>query len=216
MISMALRAAATDAGGPPDDLIVGERQVEGGDGAGDQPREPLHRRTDAVLAHPAPVGNQVDERYDGEGELQRQDHLRQDEQLPGGLFAGEQDRRHRRHQGQAARDQPSYQGPQAQVKEALHDDLTGESAGDGGRLAGGDEGDGKGDRSEVHAEDGLEQAVRLLDLGDPGVAGLKEGGGRHDQERRVDQEGAVEGDHRVDDVEAHAASDAGRGVHDAP
>ena len=52
------------------------------------------------------------------------------------------------------------------------------------------------------AEQRREQLVGVLDLGDLVVAGAVEGGGRHDQDRGVDEEREHQRDRRVDGREA--------------
>ncbi len=55
----------------------------------------------------------------------------------------------------------------------------------------------------------------LLDVRHLVEAGTEERGRRHDQQRGVNKECAVERDHGVDQVEAQAGANAGRGAKDA-
>ncbi len=87
----------------------------------------------------------------------------------------------------SAGDQPAQPGVQADVEEALHDDLAGQRAGEGGVLAGGEQGEGEHGAGAGDAEQRGEQFVGVLDLGDVGVAAAMEDGRGHDQDGGVDE-----------------------------
>ena len=61
----------------------------------------LSQRRDHVRAHLLPVRDEADERDDGEGQLHRQHHLAQHEQLRRPLLAVERGHAHHRHDGDA-------------------------------------------------------------------------------------------------------------------
>ena len=75
----------------------------------------------------------------------------------------------RRHNGDEPRDEPAQPRPEPDVEEALHHDLAGERAGERRVLPGREQRE-REHRARARAEQRREQLVRVLDLGDLGVA----------------------------------------------
>ena len=105
-------------------------------------------------------GSELHQRHNGEGELQRQDDLAQDQQLSRLALAIPERHEHRRNDGDEPRGQPPQPGGQPYVDEAFHDDLPGHGGGHGRVEAAGEERDGEEARRDGRAEQGGEQLVR--------------------------------------------------------
>ncbi len=60
-------------------------------------------------------------------------------------------------------------GRMRKLRIAFHDHLAGQGAGEGGGLAGAEQGDGEDDAGEAGAQQRRQQHVRLLNLGDHDV-----------------------------------------------
>ena len=140
----------------------------------------------------------MEQRDHREGQLQAEDHLAEDQELLGRLLAHEPDHQHRGNQGDQARDQPAQPGRDLQVQEAFHDDLTGERPGQCRALPGAEQRDAEEDRRGL-AQERREQLVRLLDGRHLRTIAVEHRGAQ-DQDRRVDEEGDVEGHRRIDQI----------------
>src|SRR5439155_12560951 len=84
--------------------------VERGDDDGDEIRERLQPQRVDESAHLRSVGGESHQRKDGEGKLQAQHDLAEDEKLRGSARAIEDGRHCRRHNGDEARDQSAQPG----------------------------------------------------------------------------------------------------------
>ena len=188
-------------GQPAPDGLHHQGHVEADDDQRDQPGGGLQPGADGEVRHLPPVRHEVDERDHGEGQLEGEHHLAQHQEATGGVLPEVEDREHRRRHGQEPGDHPPQPGPDPDVQVALHDDLARQGAGDGGALPRGQQGHGEGDGRDGGPDDGLEQPVGVLDLRDAVVAVLVEDRGRHHQDRRVDEEGEVQREGRIQGVQ---------------
>src|SRR6266571_531003 len=153
------------------------------------------------FAHPITVPCELDQRDNREGQLKTENHLTENEQRSHLIFAGNANDQYGGNDGKGAGNEPAEPGPEANVKEAFHDDLAGEGARQRGVLPGGQQGAGEERAGEAGAENGAEEFVGIGDLGDvtqpPGV----ESGGAKNEDRGIDEkckakgEGGIE--HRV-------------------
>ena len=82
------------------------------------------------------------------------------------LSSPKADDAHGRNDGDGAGDQPAQPRAKAEVQKALHDDLSGESAGESGVLTGSEQRHGKQDARSADAEQRAEQLVGVFDFGD--------------------------------------------------
>ena len=85
------------------------------------------RRVDE-LAHLPALAGEVDQRDHGEGELQAQDDLAQDQERARAMLAVQRGDDHRRHDRDESGDEPAEPGGQPDVEEPLHHDLAGQRA----------------------------------------------------------------------------------------
>ena len=91
---------------------------------------PASQRRLAKLPILRAVAGELHQRHHGEGELEAQDHLAQDEQRAGAVLAVQRRHDHGRDDGDEAGDQPPQPRRQADVEEAFHHDLARQRAGD--------------------------------------------------------------------------------------
>jgi hypothetical protein len=196
---------------PTRDRIEGQLEVESRDHARHDPGRSPQYWFDRVLAHPAPVRDEVDQRDHSERELQGEHDLGEHEQFTGRVLAECHDRDHGRDDRNGAVSRRRRSAAAATGRN-LHDDLAGQGPGDRGGLTRGDQGNRKGHRRDCGPQERFQQPVGVLNLGDIVETGPKKGRGRHHEQRGVDEEGAVERHHRVDEVVPHAAADSGRVV----
>ena len=104
--------------------------------------------------------------------------------MRGAAFAEPDRDDRRRHDRDAARDQPARPRRQADVEKAFHHDLAGERRGDGRVQAAAQQRDAEQRRRNRRAKQRREERMRLLEFGDVGLAGLVEGRGRENKDRR--------------------------------
>ena len=126
-------------------------------------------------AHLGAVGGELHQRHHREGQLQAEDHLRQDQQLARLLLAVEDGHARRRDDGDGARDQPAQPGRQADIEKALHHGLAGQRRGDGGIEPAAQQRDAEQRRRHGRAQQRMQQRLGLAQLDDVGLAGLVEG-----------------------------------------
>ena len=169
-----------------------EPGVEQGNDDGGGPGEALEPAAVDEPAHELAIAGEEDEGDDGEAELEGEDHLAEDEELLGSLFSGDGDNEDGGDDGEAAGDEAAEPLGDADVDEALHDNLAGEGAGNGGVLAGGKQSDGEERAGAGGSDERAEELVGVLDGGDLKVAGAMEDGGGNDEDGGIDEEGDAE------------------------
>ncbi len=161
------------------------------------------------------------QRNNGKTELQRQNHLAENQQLADAMFAvpvRHDDGRHDRHR---AGQQSPHPGAQAKMQETFHHDLTGHRAGERRVLARGQQGQGKDDAGPMIVEHPTEQLVGLGNIGHRFMLGAVKRGGGNDQNRGIDEKGEQQRGGRVDRGVANRHRFAGvvplerPGLHDA-
>ncbi len=171
--------------------------VQHNDQGGDQPAKAGQPAGGDQFAHLGAAGGEHHQRHDGEGKLERQHHLAQDQKLPHTTAAVEQDHEDRRDDGKAPCDQAPRPRRDAQVDETFHHDLSGHGGGDSGVQASAQERHAEQDRRERRAEQRLQQQMRLVDLGDVVLPHGVEGSSGQDQDRCIDRQREHQGDGAV-------------------
>src|SRR6266567_4856066 len=157
-----------------------------------------HTRFDCDWSSDVCSSDLLDERDHGEGQLKAENHLAEDEQRSHLIFAGNANDQYGGNDGKGAGNEPAEPGPEANVKETFHDDLSCKRAGEGGVLAGGKQGAGEKRAGEAGAENGAEEFVGIGDLSDvtqpPGVesCGAKNEDRGVDKKRKPESEGGIE------------------------
>ena len=110
-------------------------EVEEEDGSGDDPGDHDGEARVDEFAHAAAVVGELDQWNHGEWELEAEDDLTEYEEHADFVFAEDTDHENRRDDGDTARDEAAEPGLEADLEEAFHDDLAGESARESGVLA---------------------------------------------------------------------------------
>ena len=125
--------------------------VEEQDSGGDDPRDDDSDAGVSELAHLAAVARELDQRDDGERQLEAKNDLAENEQRSDFAFARYTDDKHGGKNGERARNKAAEPRLQTNLEEAFHHDLAGERASEGGVLSGSEKGAGKDGAGEAHA-----------------------------------------------------------------
>src|SRR6266567_3426005 len=172
--------------------------VEEEDGCGDDPGDDSGQARVREFAHPIAVPCELDQRDNREGQLKTENHLTENEQRSHLIFAGNANDQYGGNDGKRAGNEPAEPGPEANVKEAFHDDLACKRAGEGGVLAGGKQGAGEKRAGKAGAEDGAEEFVGIGDLSDVTQPAGVESGGAKNEDRGIDKKRKPERDCRIE------------------
>ncbi|MNS62198.1 hypothetical protein D3C72_952500 [compost metagenome] len=160
----------------------------------DQPGEGRKPERRAQLAHLRPVGGEHDEREDGEGELQAEHHLRQDQEFGRAAVAIEDGDAGGGDDGDGAGDEAAQPGGEPHLEEAFHHDLARKRCRDGGVDATAQKRHPEQRRRNRKAKQRREQTMRFTQFGNIRLTGLVEGRRCEDEDRGVDDESKRQGD----------------------
>ncbi len=190
---------------PVAELVPDEPNIQGEDEEGAGPGRDLEPAAVRKGTHEAAITGEVDERYDGEGQLKAENDLAENDEPGGSGIAGDIDGGGSRSHGEHARDAAPEPGPHAELQETLHDDLSGHGSRKSGGLPGAEKGKTEHEAGDTGAEQGGQQLIGLADVCDSYTAG-KEDSGCHDEDRGIDEERAIQRDRRIDEVEAASST----------
>lgn len=110
--------------------LPGEAEVQHDDDGGRGPGQTLDPEGIGERAHFLWVGSEVNQRDDGEGQLETEQNLAKNEKLISGCFSGNQDGDDRGGDRKQTGEKAPEPGFDAEIDEAFHDDLAGHRAGD--------------------------------------------------------------------------------------
>src|SRR5260370_34168260 len=182
----------------PDELGIEEQ-----DGRSDDPGDDGGESRIGEFAHFGAVARKLDQRDHREGQLKAENHLAENKQRGDFVLAGKTNDQGGRNDGDGAGDEPAEPGLEANVEKTFHHNLAGQSAGERGVLAGGEQRTGEERAGEAGSEDGAEELVGVSDFGNVVKAAGVEGRGAKNENRGIDKKRKAEGERGIEDSVTH-------------